>query len=232
MARALTLVRHGRTSYNAAGRIQGWVDIPLDETGLWQVRRTGRALRELYVGHDAPTPVVVCSDLERARQSAHAFADPLHLEVHEDERLRERHFGDWEGMAVTELAQRFPRDFELWTKGLGGEMRHGAESHEHAGARGWRAIRDWTRRAGEADVFVFSHGALIEQTLQTMYGIGERHPDFASVATMRNAHWARLVASRVDEADRWTLVDYNHGPAEADTTLWEHPEARDPSDSR
>lgn len=36
-ARHVTLVRHGRTSYNRQGLVQGSIDIPLDEVGLWQV---------------------------------------------------------------------------------------------------------------------------------------------------------------------------------------------------
>ena len=37
---AITLVRHGRTAYNAQHRLQGQIDIPLDEVGQWQVRQT------------------------------------------------------------------------------------------------------------------------------------------------------------------------------------------------
>ena len=125
--RSITLVRHGRTAYNKAGRIQGWVDIPLDATGQWQVEQTGRALRDLYVTSEpAARQLVVASDLTRAQQSAHAFADPLGLDVHVDGRLRERHFGDWEGMSMDELRAAFPDDFDLWMRGLGGEMRHRA----------------------------------------------------------------------------------------------------------
>ena len=117
--RSITLVRHGRTAYNKAGRIQGWVDIPLDATGQWQVEQTGHALRDLYVTPEpAARQLVVASDLKRAQQSAHAFADPLGLDVHVDERLRERHFGDWEGMSMDELRAAFPDDFDLWMHGL------------------------------------------------------------------------------------------------------------------
>lgn len=108
---AITLVRHGRTAYNAQHRLQGQIDIPLDEVGQWQVRQTADALRELYVDRrpDIPNRLVICSDLGRAAATAHAFADPLGLEVHPDIRVRERSFGDWEGIPVEELAQRYPK---------------------------------------------------------------------------------------------------------------------------
>ena len=62
---AITLVRHGRTAYNAQHRLQGQIDIPLDEVGRWQVEQTGKALRELYVDRrsDIAKRLVVCSDL-------------------------------------------------------------------------------------------------------------------------------------------------------------------------
>ena len=73
---AITLVRHGRTAYNAQHRLQGQIDIPLDEVGQWQVRQTAVALRELYVDRrpDIPNRLVVCSDLGRASAPAHASA--------------------------------------------------------------------------------------------------------------------------------------------------------------
>ena len=96
--RSITLIRHGRTSYNARHCFQGQIDIPLDEIGEWQVRQTAQALRSLYVeSHPERRQLVVASDLSRAMATAHAFADPLGLVVHPDARVRERNFGEWEG---------------------------------------------------------------------------------------------------------------------------------------
>ena len=132
--RSIFLVRHGRTSYNAAHRLQGQVDIPLDEVGRWQVERTGETLRELYVERrpDVTNRIVVASDLCRAAATAHAFADPLDLDVHLDPRVRERSFGDWDGMAVDDLAERYPEDYRSWAEFRGGEMKYGAEGRPSA----------------------------------------------------------------------------------------------------
>lgn len=223
--RSITLVRHGRTSYNAARRIQGWVDIPLDEVGLWQVNQTGAALEDLYVKrHPDVRQLVVSSDLQRSLQTAHAFADRIGVEVHADQRLRERHFGEWEGKNGAELAKLYPDDYALWCRHAGGELHHGAETHSESGARGLEALQDWAHQADEdTDLYIFSHGALIENMLQLMFGIDQRYPDFLSMTSMRNAHWARLDRPHFDIEDRWILVDLNHGPALADTELWENP---------
>lgn len=224
--RSIILVRHGRTSYNAERRLQGQIDIPLDEVGRRQVAATSVALRDLYVARRPETSnrLVVSSDLGRAVATAHAFTDPLGLPVVTDERVRERNFGEWEGFSGDELAERWPEDYLMWTEHRGGEMRHGAESKEAVGIRGTEAVLDWASRAGEdTDLFIFSHGAWISQTLQHLLGIDQADPSYASVLGMRNAHWARLVPLDLSDGSvRWRLMDYNHGPAEADDPDWEN----------
>ncbi|NMM94456.1 histidine phosphatase family protein [Bifidobacterium oedipodis] len=225
--RSIFLVRHGRTSYNAAHRLQGQVDIPLDAVGEWQVRQSAAALKDLYVDRrpEVTNRLIVCSDLSRARATAQAFADALAdgTEVHPDVRVRERSFGDWDGHAVAELAERYPEDFRSWMEHRGGELKYGAEPKEDVGRRGVEALHDWSTRAGaDTDLYIFSHGAWISQTLQTLLGISVVDPTFASVLSMRNAHWVRLIPMDLSDGSvRWRLMDYNHGPAVADTEEWE-----------
>ena len=193
--RSVFLIRHGRTSYNAAHKLQGQVDIPLDAVGEWQVKQTAAALKRLYVDRrqEINHRFIVCSDLKRAHATAQAFADVLGgIEPVDDRRVRERSFGDWDGHAVAELAERYPEDFRSWMESRGG------------------------------DLFVFSHGAWIAQTLQTLLGISAIDPTFSTVVSLRNAHWVRLVPmDNPDGTVRWRLLDYNHGPAIADTDEWE-----------
>lgn len=228
--RSVFLVRHGRTSYNAAHKLQGQVDIPLDAVGEWQVRQTAAWLKSTYVDQrpEVADRLIVSSDLSRAHATAQAFADVLGgaaagVEVHDDPRVRERSFGDWDGHAVSELAERYPEDFRSWMHHTGGELKYGAEPKEHVGARGVEAIEDWSTRAGDdTDLFMFSHGAWIAQTLQTLLGLSKVDPTFATISSMRNAHWVRLVPMDMpDGSVRWRLADYNHGPAAADTPEWE-----------
>ena len=226
--RAVTLVRHGRTKYNASGKLQGQIDIPLDPVGSWQAQQTSQALRALYVHSPAVLhQIVVSSDLSRANDTAHSFADPLGVPVATDPRVRERFFGTWEGLAVTDLARDYPEDYRSWAEFRDGELNHGAEPKAEVGRRGVEALMDWSSQGGEdTELFVFSHGAWISQTLQTLLGLDAVWPDFASLVSMRNAHWARLVPMPMpmhDASLRWRLVDYNHGPALADTEQWEEP---------
>ena len=137
--RSVFLIRHGRTSYNAAHKLQGQVDIPLDAVGEWQVKQTAAALKRLYVDRrqEINHRFIVCSDLKRAHATAQAFADVLGgIEPVDDRRVRERSFGDWDGHAVAELAERYPEDFRSWMESRGGELKYGAEPKEAVGKRG------------------------------------------------------------------------------------------------
>jgi len=90
----LIIVRHGRTAYNAQGRLQGRTDNPLDDVGEEQATRVARHLKA-SVGADS---LVMCSPLVRARQTAQAIADELELEVSIDERWIEIDYGALEGV--------------------------------------------------------------------------------------------------------------------------------------
>ena len=126
---------------------------------------------------------------------------------------------------LAELERECPEDYRAWAEYRGGELRHGAETKAAVGERGRAALEEWSFSAGaDTDLYVFSHGSWIAQTVQTVLGLGAIHPDFADVVSMGNAHWVRFVAADMPDGTlRWRLVDYNHGPALADTDQWEHP---------
>lgn len=104
----LVAVRHGETAWNVDTRIQGQLDIPLNDTGLWQAQRAGRALAE------EPIAAVYASDLSRARQTAQEIARPLGLEVIADTGLRERGFGSFEGRTFAAIDAETPEDARRW----------------------------------------------------------------------------------------------------------------------
>jgi len=104
----LIVVRHGETAWNVEARLQGQLDVPLNDRGLEQARRTAQALDD-----DAPQ-VVVSSDLARARQTAEAIAGRFGLPLFTDPGLRERSFGRFQGMTHGEVAERWPDDALRW----------------------------------------------------------------------------------------------------------------------
>jgi probable phosphoglycerate mutase len=103
-------IRHGETAWNVDTRIQGQLDVPLNDTGRWQAQRLGRAVA------DEGIAVVYASDLLRAYETARAVADNAGCPIVTDVGLRERHFGEFEGFTWQEIEQRWPEGSERWRK--------------------------------------------------------------------------------------------------------------------
>jgi len=101
----LILLRHGMTDWNRDGRLQGQSDPPLNEVGREQ------ALRAAGLIAPSNARAIYSSDLERALATASIVAERLKVPIHIDQRLREIHQGEWEGLLVEEVQRRFP---EAW----------------------------------------------------------------------------------------------------------------------
>ena len=84
----VALLRHGPTEWNALGRIQGHTDIPLSDAGLAKMRGLTPPL-----GFESVR--VFASPLTRTRQTAEALGLK---EPGFDARLKEQHWGYWEGL--------------------------------------------------------------------------------------------------------------------------------------
>jgi probable phosphoglycerate mutase len=103
-------IRHGETAWNVDTRIQGQLDIPLNDTGRWQAQRVARALA------GEPLHAVYASDLGRALETAKALAAAVGVEVVTDPGLRERGFGIFEGRTWKEIEEQWPDLSARWRK--------------------------------------------------------------------------------------------------------------------
>jgi probable phosphoglycerate mutase len=107
-ATRILAIRHGETAWNVDTRIQGQLDIGLNDTGLWQAQRVGQALAEETL--DA----IYSSDLQRAMATAQAIAQATAAPIHPELGLRERHFGHLQGQTWADIEQHWPEDARLW----------------------------------------------------------------------------------------------------------------------
>jgi probable phosphoglycerate mutase len=92
----LLLVRHGETDWNAEGRLQGQTDRPLTDYGRRQARQLAEELA------DEELDAIYASDLARARETAEIVGERLRLPVVLDPDLREKDWGNWEGLTSVE----------------------------------------------------------------------------------------------------------------------------------
>jgi broad specificity phosphatase PhoE len=145
----LLLARHGETDWNREGRWQGGSDTRLNELGREQARELAGQLDSV----DA----IYSSDLVRARETAEIIAAELGVDVKLDPRLRERSFGDWEGLNTEQIEERFAEGHRLWKAGEGPGAEN-AEPFEQFAERIHDFLGDVLRRHPDEVVLVVSHG--------------------------------------------------------------------------
>lgn len=109
-------IRHGETEWNAAGRFQGWRDIPLNARGRAQAAHAGLVLGRLIAQHDRDPAALayIASPLGRARQTMELMRGALGVPptaYRADARLREIGYGAWEGLTVAEMEAAHPDVF-------------------------------------------------------------------------------------------------------------------------
>jgi probable phosphoglycerate mutase len=195
----LLLWRHGQTAWNAASRVQGQIDAELDEVGRDQAQAAAVRLAELH------PDVIISSDLRRAADTAGALAAITGLDVAYDPRLRERHYGSWQGLTTTEIAERWPEEYARWR--AGGPIRGlGIEDLDELGKRVAGALTDAAVRAAGGTIVVASHGGAIRRGVIAMLGWPESVVPTLSV--LSNCHWVEL---RLDQRRGWQLQAYNAG---------------------
>lgn len=108
----LYFFRHGQTEWNAIRRRQGQLNSPLTEKGQTQALENAKRLQQhCSLSEDIK---VYASPLGRARQTALIILGQLGLSedcIQFDDRLMECDYGDWSGLTVPEIKEKFP---EQW----------------------------------------------------------------------------------------------------------------------
>ena len=148
-------VRHGQTDYNAAKRIQGELDIPLNATGRSQAQRNGALLNELIAGKQRFD--FVASPLLRARQTMEIVRAAMGLPpdgYRTDDRLREIGFGEWGGLTWPEIAERDPDRYERRNADRWNVAAPGGQSYREV----YQSVGEWLSEAARDTVVVAHFG--------------------------------------------------------------------------
>lgn len=164
----LVLLRHGATIHSVEKRFSGWGgdDAPLSDDGRRQAELVAQVL-----SRTGTLDAVVCSPMVRARQTADIVADRLGLPVREDPGWRECSFGEWDGLTVTEVQQRWPRELAAWQASTS-VAPPGGESFEETERRVRVAKDRMVARHPRQRVLVVTHVTPIKQLVQIAVGAG------------------------------------------------------------
>ncbi len=214
--RRLVMLRHGQTGYNLGNRMQGQLDTDLSELGRAQAVAAAEVLGKLQ-------PLrIVSSDLRRAYDTAVMLGERTGLQVQVDQRLRETHLGDWEGLTHIEVDVDAPgarlawRDDATWAP-------HGGESRVDVAARSVPLVvelvsgeREWgSKKEGAAvpdrPVVLVAHGGLIAALSAALLKLPIAN--WPILGGMGNCSWVQLSGHSEDLADfhgiRWRLDVWN-----------------------
>jgi probable phosphoglycerate mutase len=161
------LARHGETTWNRSGRVQGWAPTPLTERGHDQAAALGT---HLAAAHDVAR--LVSSDLRRAQETARHVARETGVEPRFDRAWRERDFGCLQGLSVAELFGDHPQ-FALSESGAAAATAR-PDSGETLVETRERVLAAWeTLHAGltaDETVVVVAHGGSIRLLLGAILG--------------------------------------------------------------
>ncbi|MDQ0816404.1 MULTISPECIES: histidine phosphatase family protein [Bacillus] len=180
----ICLVRHGETDWNAAKRIQGRTDIPLNDTGKWQAEQTGLYLK------NAHWDVVISSPLTRAKETAHLILKHVDAPLVIMDDFIERDYGDAEGMSFEERQKLFPD-----------KQYPNMEPLEAIQDRMVEGIEKVRAAYPNQQVLIVAHGAAIHALLTTL---ADEH------LGLENTRLVNACLNYMEWKDgEWKVLDYN-----------------------
>lgn len=209
--RHLVMLRHGETQSNADSRMQGQLDTQLNDLGRSQACAAAEVLAKRQ-------PLLIrSSDLHRAYDTAIILAKHDNLLVDKDDRLRETHLGDWQGMTHAEVDAAYPGLRQAWRNRPnwappGGESRLDvAHRCRPVVAELVAGEPEWGCDDTERPVVLVGHGGQIAALTAALLDLPvDSWPVFGG---MGNASWTQVSAHSEDDTPfeelRWRLDVWN-----------------------
>ena len=159
MKTTIMLIRHGETEWNILGKFQGSTDIPLSNEGIRQAFMLKERLKSDF-------DYIFSSPLKRAYETAKILCDESGKQVSIAEEIREINFGEWEGLTVKGIAEKYPDIFNQWRndkregKFCGGDM-----STLNASIRAKNCIMEIANKHKGKKIVIVAHGGIIKAGL-------------------------------------------------------------------
>lgn len=163
-ATRIIAIRHGETDWNVDTRIQGHLNIGLNDTGRQQARRVAQALAS------EPINAIYSSDLLRAWDTARAISDATGGALQAHTGLRERHFGVLQGRTFAEIELSNPEQSMLWRKRDPVWAPEGGESLTQVSERITRAAFELGERHMGEQIVLVAHGGIMDALYRAATG--------------------------------------------------------------
>lgn len=158
------LVRHGQTAWNAEGRWQGVLDVPLSETGRQQADALAAYLSR------RPLRAIYSSDLSRAAQTAEPLSQRTGLTPRYDTRLREMDMGVFQGLTHEEHREQFPELVSIMYEDYWGFVFPKGETRAQVRDRALAVWREVMAQEADGHFAFVMHGGPIRLLLLGLFG--------------------------------------------------------------
>lgn len=156
MSTRICFIRHGETDWNVARRIQGQIDIPLNDTGHKQALAMAfNAAHHAFSG-------IYSSDLIRAYETARLLAQRRELEIKTLPELRERHYGIFQGITAAEGAMKYPEAHAHYQARDPEYDFENGESMQQLAVRIALAIEKMTRHHSGETIVAVTHAGVLD----------------------------------------------------------------------
>ncbi|WP_213600525.1 histidine phosphatase family protein [Pseudoxanthomonas japonensis] len=163
----ILLARHGETPWNAEGRYQGQIDIPLSPVGEGQATALGQRLKDVRIDR------AVASPLSRAQRTAQlALGESRADMLLTDPELQEIAHGEWEGLLASEIQDKDPARLLAWREEPDTVLMPGGESLRQVLDRSWRGLARAAEGLGDDDtLLIVAHDAVNRVLLCRILGL-------------------------------------------------------------
>jgi broad specificity phosphatase PhoE len=163
----ILLARHGETPWNAEGRYQGQIDIPLSPVGEGQAKALGQRLKDVRIDR------AVASPLSRAQRTAQlALGDARADMLLTDPELQEIAHGEWEGLLASEIQDKDPARLLAWREEPDTVLMPGGESLRQVLDRSWRGLARAAEGLSDDDtLLIVAHDAVNRVLLCRILGL-------------------------------------------------------------
>lgn len=163
----ILLARHGETPWNAEGRYQGQIDIPLSPVGEGQAQALGQRLQNEVITRAVASPLMRAATTARFALGEDR-ADMLTTDID----LQEIAHGEWEGLLASEILEKDPARLHAWREEPDTVMMPGGESLRQVLDRSWRALARAAEGMGDHDtLLVVAHDAVNRVILCRVLGL-------------------------------------------------------------
>ena len=170
------IVRHGQSKANECGYLVGNAEAPLSPLGEKQANAVSEYILKTY-----KVDAIYSSPLSRACNTIKGVADALNLPIFTEKELTEFNFGEWEGLTLEEIKEKFDNGYSKWAKDPGTVVPQGGESMAHLQARVVEKLKEIGKKEDGKTVLIGSHSSVIRALQCYIQGL--------PLSKMKNTPW-------------------------------------------